>query len=242
MICVNDNVVLLITGCITPDVNVPEVVLKDPQKRRQQYIDSIRYYISHSKVKNIIYCDNSEAQELSDLYALANEKNKNFEWLSFQGDKIKCIKKGKGYGEGEIIQYCLKYSEVIKKCDYLIKITGRLQVININFLISCAKESEIYFWPNQTADDRHYINTRIYMMPIVTYKKYFINAHEMVDDKNGVYLEHTFGNCCDKYNLAYKKFLVCPLISGISGSTGRTYRPTIYQEVKDTIKMYLYRR
>ena len=55
------NYVLVITGCISPQSDVPFLAVKDPNNRRQQYLDSIKFYIKHSYAKNIVYCDNSNS-------------------------------------------------------------------------------------------------------------------------------------------------------------------------------------
>lgn len=53
---------------------------------------------------------------------------------------------GKGYGEGEIIEYGLKYSELLRGAAYFCKLTGRLKVENINRFTKLAKMDKSYFW------------------------------------------------------------------------------------------------
>lgn len=233
------HTVLLITGCISPNSQTPQLVLKDSDIRRQQYIDSIKYYIKYGHVKNIVYCDNSGAETEQGLSELAEKRGKRFEWISFYGDTGKTVQFGKGFGECEIVNYALLYSDLIKQCEYLVKVTGRLIVKNLNILLKLSKKG-ICFCPNRTEDSRFYINTRIYMMPIEAYNLYFQKAADYIDDTNNVYLEHAFGICVEKNEVRFKKFLFAPWVEGISGSTGRIYKPSVISYLKDDIKLRFY--
>ena len=241
MICRNSSDVLLITGCITPYKDVHMLVLTDSIERRKQYIDSIKFYITHSKIKRIIYCDNSAAKSEEELFDLADSKGKKFEWISFSGESERILKQGKGYGETEIIRYALEHSELITEDDYLIKVTGRLIVKNINFLLKMSNRKSILVAPNRIRDGRFYVNTRLYMMPIKLYKKFFLNLENMVNDSDNIYLEHAFAMCIREANLKYKKLYIAPWIEGVSGSTGRLYKPSLHSYMRECVKLWLYK-
>lgn len=231
---------ILITGCISPNHDTPKLVLSDKEERKKQYFASIEYYILNSMVKNIIYCDNSEIAPEMELISLAKKNGVNLEWLSFKGNVQKTVQYGKGYGECEIVSYALEHSELIKKCSYFVKITGRLIIKNLNVLLKLT-DGGIQFWPNKTEDNRLYINTRIYMMPIGLYHSCFEDAGSYVNDNQNIYLEHAFGICIKKRNVHYKKFMIVPWVEGISGSTGRIYQPSISGYLKDLIKLWMYK-
>ena len=233
------HTVLLITGCISPNSQTPKLVLTNSDMRRQQYIDSIKYYIEYANVDNIVYCDNSGAYAEQELNELAEKRGKRFEWISFYGDTSKTVQFGKGFGECEIVNYALQHSDLIKQCEYLVKVTGRLVIKNLNVLLRLSKKG-IYFCPNTTEDNRLYINTRIYMMPIKAYNLYFQKAVDYVDDINNVYLEHAFGICVENSRIPFKKFVFAPWVEGISGSTGREYKPSVISYLKDDIKLKIY--
>ena len=100
---VNEDVVLLITGCICPNQNQRFLVLKDAEERLKQYLDSIRFYIESSPFTKIVFCDNSaySCDSVQELMDVAQKRNKTLEWLSFQGNHEKITEQGKGYGEGK---------------------------------------------------------------------------------------------------------------------------------------------
>ena len=116
--------VLIITGCIQPNPNIPYLILKDSTVRLRQYINCIEFYILNSCFDIIIFGENS-AYFYNDkiLKEMAFSKRKEFEWLSFLGDQDMVLKRGKGYGEGEIIKYVLlTQTSHLNKCLCTLKI------------------------------------------------------------------------------------------------------------------------
>ncbi len=234
-----DVCTLLITGCISPGSGIPTLKLIDEEERKKQYLSSIRYYIENSCFDKIVYCDNSNPIVETEILECANKNKKQFEWINFSGNQETVIEQGKGYGEGEIINYALGRSELLRNSSYMVKVTGRLKIKNINFLTRVARPKRIYFQPNATEDKRKYINTRVYMMPILCYEKYFKFAYQEVDDKKGIYIEHIFGSIMEQNKIDYNRFLVVPDYCGMSGSTGAIYDQTAWGLLKETIKMYM---
>ena len=230
---------LIITGCMNPNLKVPNLVLQNASERKKQYIDSLKFYIMHTRFKKIIYGDSSNCPEEQDVINCAKEYGKQIEWLNFYGDSKAVEKNGKGYGEGEIIEYIFEHSNLLKEVDYIIKITGRLIVKNINFLSAFAQNDVTYFQPSIFEDGKLYINTRLYMMPKAMYEEYFKNAYKRVRDREKIYLEHTFGEVVQEKLVKYKCFLVYPNYLGISGSTGISYNSSWVTRLKNTIRMYM---
>jgi len=229
------NYVLLITGCINPDIDVPFLKITDYEYRRTEYIDSIKYYIEETNIKKIVFCDNSAENEPKELCELARRKSKQFEWLSFQGNNAKAVEQGKGYGEGEIIEYALKNSSLLKESKYFIKVTGRVKVRNIDCLLFFMKNSHLYFVRNSPFN----VDTKVYGIPSEVYKKFFLYAFKEVDDIEGIYLEHLFSEVIVKNQLKIHNFVVFPNVQGISGSTGITYSVSLKRRIWLTIKSYI---
>ena len=228
-----NDYVLLVTGCISPDSKVPFLELKDNEERRKQYVKSLRYYIKHTNAKKIVYCDNSNQKYIPKLKKEASECNKQFEWVSFLGDTKKCLEKGKGYGEGEIIEYALKNSKLLKEASYFIKVTGRVIIKNYNILVRFMNKNNTYFLRN-SADN---IDTKFYGMSINNYKNFFMHSYNYVDDKNDKYLEHVFSDVIKDKSIAISDFIVFPNSVGVSGSTGEKYDLSFKRRLKENIKI-----
>lgn len=227
--------VLLITGCIDPNPDVPFLEIKSAESRRQQYIESLEYYIKKTKIKKIVYCDNSMAVKDNEINNLAIQYSKEFEWLSFMGDRVKVVTQGKGYGEGEIIEYALENSKLLQSANYFIKVTGRIIIKNIDFLTSFMNANRMYFCRNTSTN----IDTKLYGLPIEAYKKDFLKLYDEVDDKNGKYLENLFSDRILKEQLTVHNYIVYPNVQGISGSTGKTYTLPMKTRIKLAIKSHL---
>lgn len=227
--------VLLVTGCIKPDPNVPFLEIKDYESRKEQYLESIKYYIEKTKIQRIVFCDNSLAQVAEELNVLARKHSKSFEWLSFSGNHAKAVSQGKGYGEGEIIEYALNHSTLLHDSEYFIKVTGRVIIKNVNFLLRFMHKKNMYFCRNSQTN----IDTKFYGIPIQTYKNHFQDLYKKVDDNKGKYLENLFSDEIQQEQLKVYNFAVYPDAKGISGSTGKPYSIPLKRRIKLTIKSFL---
>lgn len=133
-----NNIVLLMTATIDPN-GMSNLKLHDTEIRKRQYIEAINFYLNNTILK-IIFCENSNVN----IYNEITNKNKidRLEYINYRGnDYDKSI--GKGYGEAKIILYALNNSKFIKNCKYIIKITGRVKILNINDYIRKVKRKNL---------------------------------------------------------------------------------------------------
>lgn len=226
-----DNICLVLTACMVPSPDVFALEIKDVNVRKQQYIDSLIFYIRNTNLKKIIFCDNSNFKELDEIKKLAEENNKEFEWICFQGNTNKTIEKGKGYGEGEILKYVCENSKLIQRCEYMLKITGRLKITNINHLIRLAKEKKNYVNIYIDKKNQFYADTRCFLIVVSEFKKYLINEYENVNDKLGETLELCIGNKIMNSEMSYNAFITYIGYEGVSGSTGLKYHLNVRDKI-----------
>ncbi len=228
---------LIVTGTIKPDKNIFSLKLIDKNERLKQYIDSIEFYILNTKIKNIVFCDNSNvySQEINELIELARKHKKNFEYLYFEGNVEKAKEKGKGYGEGEIINYVFNNSKLIENINTIIKVTGRLKVRNLNLFLKFNRKNINYF--NTFVGYR--CDTRFYIINKEDYLNFFGDAYEFVNDKENHWLEFEFKDRILKNSFKYKSFKVLPDIDGYSGSTGEKYKESNLEYNIKKIKYYI---
>lgn len=223
--------ILLLTGCINPN-GMSFTSLNDPRERKEQYVTAINFYLSSSNFP-IVFVENT-GTDISELFTSAIHSGR-MEYLSFKGNKEK--KRGKGYGECEIIQYALEESHIIHSTNdkRIAKITGRLIIENIEFIL---KFYNIIFSRNTTicsiSNDFLYADSRFFVAQVGFYQE-FLKYKELIDDTKGYYFEHAL---CDTIKNAtsypFSPFLIMPQILGISGSTGEVYRKksqTIYSRL-----------
>lgn len=219
-----NDVVLIITGCVRPNIRQRFLVLKDEEERLRQYIASVRFYISESPFTKIVFCDNSNYQyaEIDTLVKLAQSYGKEFEWLAFQGDSSKILVHGKGYGEGEIIRYALDNSKLTAIAHSFAKVTGRLTIGNIDQVIHNAKPNTNYF--NRDIYRGHGTDTRFYLCDIDFYKRNLLDAYIETCELPGkecAIEDVFFMRLRGKQHC--RNLMAFPLFYGCSGGNGRDY-------------------
>ena len=232
--------VIIVTATIAPKANMHQLVLKDKDQRLQQYKNALNSIMDARPDAKIVFCDNSGfgTDGFEEEKADAKDKGIQLEILSFPGDSDAVIRQGKGYGEGEIISHVLSESKLMRNEQYLIKITGRLRVDNIADLVSRVNQDRVYFnIPNIHKKDL--FDTRIYAMPVKTYKEYFETAYKKVDDNQGYYIEHAFTDVIFENKLKVRNFPRYPRIVGESGSGGAQYTYTEWKsKIRDILSVF----
>lgn len=225
----------IITGTIKPSSSVGQLVIKDEEERFRQYAESLNFFIECGAFYKIIFCDNSNygIEKFSFLKKTAKEHNVILELISFPGDTSKIVAHGKGYGEGEIMDYVFHHSELVKDEKFFVKITGRMKIDNISKMIAYMEENKTYFnIPNRTI--KNIYDTRIYGMPTKQFRDLFAQEYVRVQDDAGVYLEHVYTDILKKNNIKVTNFPRYPRIVGVSGSTGNVYGYTEWKcKIKD---------
>lgn len=224
----------IITGTIRPDSGMGGVALNNENERLLQYKKSMEFFIKSKAFEKIIFCENSNfgLEEFQEVKQLANQMHISLELLSFQGNLEKANLQGKGYGEGEILNYIIDNSSLIKGEDYFIKITGRLVIDNIAKIVSLVDKRNTYFnIPNLSR--KEFYDTRVYGMPIDQFINCFLYSYLGVNDEKGIFLEHRYTDIISINNISIKNFPRYPRIKGISGTLGIEYT---YKEWKCKIK------
>ncbi len=234
----------IITGTIRPPRQMKQLALRDENERFRQYEEGLRFLIGSRAFSKVIFCENSGCgtEKISYLKQMASEIDIELELLSFQGDFEKACIHGKGYGEGEIMEYVFSHSRLISSEPYFVKMTGRLKVDNIAEISEHLSPEKTYFnIPNRTRRDIY--DTRIYGMSCVQFKKTFMDIYEQVMDEQGIFLECVYTQAIRNNKIKITNFPRYPRIEGISGSGGSVYGYTEWKcKIRDIFsKMNLYR-
>lgn len=125
-----NKIAILLTACINPN-GMSKTILQDKEIRKRQYEDALNFYLANTTVP-IVLVENTN-YELSHKYD--NQiKEGRLEYITFNGNDYD-KSKGKGFGEALILLYAINNSEIIKRTKYIIKITGRIIIPEINKLI-----------------------------------------------------------------------------------------------------------
>jgi len=230
------NILFFLTGCINPN-KMKFTVLQDIDIRKNQYIESIKFYLNTSS-NRILFVENS-GTDISKYFEKDILSNR-LEILSFKGnDYDKNF--GKGFGEMLIIQYAFDKSKFIKSSDFIFKITGRYKIINHESFEKYynRKRPDLMVNLNNNmliADSRFFgAIPDFYMRILLSYK----NA---VNDTNGIYFEHALSKSVHYALLEGKSYssLNClPRYSGIAATDGRIYNDSFFYWIRRTILLKL---
>lgn len=119
------NEVLLVTAAINVE-STPYISIRDKKERLLQYLTSLVAWIKLTNINTIVFCENTATDyDFQEIVEFAKSEGKTLEILIFNGNK-KAQKYGKGYGEGEIIEYAIQHSYYLRNKVSFYKITGRL--------------------------------------------------------------------------------------------------------------------
>lgn len=209
--------VILLTACINPG-EMAFTKLLNPDERKHQYIDAINYYVSNTTLP-IVFAENSNI-DISSLFDNTILSGR-LEMFTFKGNENK--RRGKGYGEAEIIDYALTHSKIIDNTCVLIKITGRLLVINIYILVALHQFCRLKpFVQCSVNSDFNFADSRVIIAPVSFFKE-FLTEKNQINDGKGMFFEHVLIDKI-KNDCNYSPFLIEPQIIGVSGSTGDVYK------------------
>lgn len=229
----------IITGTIKPSAQIGQLVVRDEKERLKQYKEGLNSLLDLGTFSKLVFCENSNygTEELQFLSETAQEKGIELELLSFQGDTENICIHGKGYGEGEIMEYVFSNSRLISGETYFVKITGRLKVDNGKELVNQLLENRTYFnIPNRTI--KNFYDTRIYGMPVQQFKELFLHAYHRVMDGEGTFLEIVYTRILQDNDIKVYNFPRYPRIKGVSGSEGIEYDYTEWKcKIRDMLSL-----
>jgi len=216
----DNNFVLLLTCCINPKGMV-YTAINDVQTRIKQYYEAFDFYLETTNY-NILIVENT-------LFKIDQKylKNERIEYLTFDGNNFD-KNLGKGYGEALIIDHAIKKSSFLRSefLKSIVKITGRLKVLNIKMLLDSVDECEMKKCISADLDWSCKVAYSYFFIANLSFFKFFLKDINLINDSRGFYFEHLLATKIKDRNRTHIKFI--PLytsaeIIGISGSTGKSY-------------------
>ena len=210
---------ILLTACVNPN-GMSRTIHQDTSTRLYEYLNAIKFYYNSTNLP-IVICENSMC-DLSKYFPMMDRNR--LEFLTFNGNNYdKNI--GKSLGEANIIEYALKNSTLVKKSKFLLKITGRLQFLNIrqfiynHKLISQKNICLMNIVPTEAfCDSRIFIINKEYLNQFIKLKHY-INEQISLDFERVFmhYINSNINNCYIQVPL------IEPICNQICGTTGNPY-------------------
>lgn len=223
------------------------LVVKDHDTRLAQLVCGLLCWITRSRVRSIVLCDNTMPDApFAALRSLAARHGKRLEVLLFAGDRDRVARYGKGYGEGEILRHVLEHSALVREARAFYKITGRVFVENFDEVAAAAAGRTTVFDLRTAAWKRAcwrvvartpaaarlrargvgHLRTVFYKCGVDYYRRHLLDCHTMLDDRAGRTFESQMFWPVVRHG--FDVFPVPPRLTGQCAGTGKPYGDGAY--------------
>lgn len=217
---------LLLTATISPPSDAVRLARADPQVRRNDYLEALRWYLSldSTVVSRIVFVENSNS-DLCDFEEMATNcgTGKDVEILSVFGmDHPATFLRG--YGEFKLVDRALAASRILRSLPddgVFWKITGRYRVQNLKAMFSGAPASFALY--ADVRPTRRYFDTRVFAATIDGYNRYLRGMFTKFDRRRceSVLYEELDTHASDLGFVGAMNVL--PLIDGVAATDNRSY-------------------
>jgi hypothetical protein len=216
------DLLIFLPGCINPN-GMSLTVLQDGNSRKQQCVDSIRFYLDKTDIP-ILFVENS-GNDISYLFRQEIQIGR-LEILTFKGNDYD-KKLGKGYGEMLILEHASIFSHFFKSASFIFKITGRYKVLNIGSYINRYYDNKnVFDLTCNFTKNLSYVDARFWGANPSFYTKILIKYKDMINDSKSMYFEHVLCKAAHEAIIngyKYSSLYHYPRYGGVSGTNGTTY-------------------
>jgi hypothetical protein len=212
------KIVLLLTGNIAP-VNVPHLMRGNAQDRENDYYIAIKKWLEY-KIP-IVFCENSHYNSLI-INELLEGRN-DCEYLKF---KTQTSHKGKGNGEAEIFQFAFDNSNLLKGAKYIIKVTGRYNVINFEDIQSKIKNYDDFYICGNLTHSLSWADSRFFLFKNSFYHDFLKESLLAINEDKNICFEHCLAHAMHlamSKSYAFKLLPEIPVYQGYYGGNDKKY-------------------
>lgn len=211
---------LLITTAIQPPENSYALRMIETEKRAGLSKASV-YFWAGFGIKKIVVADATGENVLNvDDLKLISAMGVEVEQISYCQDHNAVVEKGKGYGEGSLIDFSIKNSKILRDSDDFYKCTGKIFCRNFLDIDSTIQRNSIsnIFWRDPLNE---WMDTRFFHVSKSFCISFLIPAYQKIEDRKGLWAERVV------YELVQRKLTerrsLRPLITGFSGTEDKPY-------------------
>lgn len=216
-----DGETLVMTATFRAEAT-PTLVVRDEGDRILQYLCALVSWARPKHVRRIVFAENSNTTfDFASVVRHLEAAGKEVEVLVFDGNK-EAARLGKGFGEGEILEYIFNNSRLIHRSRSFYKITGRIFVDNFDLVSEYTTSPDAFRRKEGKAGKPSKVNTVFFKCSRALFETKLVHAYRQVDEPKGVYFEHVYFNALSDVETA--DFGVLPAFVGQQASTGKIYK------------------
>ncbi len=169
------SALIVMTATIDPG-RLDNLVLASPMLRWQQYQEALAFWLKHPSVAAVVFVENSGFPvDFSPLKKAYDRMAKPLEVVSYRGN-LGTSEKGRGYGEGEILNRVLEESHLIRDNQSFFKVTGRFKVLNFGALEKTSRPHPVVV-NERSLRKRRWVDTRFFKMTPEFYRRHLAHVH-----------------------------------------------------------------
>lgn len=199
----------------------PYLVIRQEDVRLQHYLCALVAWSRTKNVQRIVLAENSNTDfDFSNVIRHMERAGKEIEVLVFDGNK-EAERLGKGFGEGEILEYVYNNSILLRRNTAFYKVTGRLFVSNFDDVSRCTSSADAFHAKFSKRGKPPKISTTFFKCSLALFGTRLVDAYRQVDEHNGVFIEHVYFNQLRAVDLP--DFGAVPALVGQQASTGKIY-------------------
>lgn len=214
------DVVILLTACVYPN-GMDKTVLQNPAIRKQQYCDALDFYLNQTSC-HIVFCENTMTDFTSQYQSYI--ESGQLECLTFDGNHYD-HSWGKGYGEAQIILYAYHHSRLLRHARYVLKITGRIIISNVQRILQSPLLRINNLFRSDWGDTDFPVSI-FFLMPPDSMAYILSNRMDQIhegDDSQYVFERVLCRGIVDNSSLFVLPFFHSSIIHGVSGTFGTDY-------------------
>jgi hypothetical protein len=225
------------TATISPSPAMGETLRADATLRLQDYCRALRWYLElpDDAIDRVILLENSgwDLAPFSELAAAVGGR-KQLELISTSTDSP--AERGKGYSESLMIEEGLSRSRLLDPDSTVWKVTGRLRVLNLPEMVRTApKQFDLYCdlrhvpLIGESLGGNQWMETRLFATTPAAYSRLFGGQAgcDYVIEKG--FFRLVRAAMTDGEINIHPRFLRQPVLDGISGASGASYRSPSYR-------------
>ena len=215
---------VLITTANKPPEGVPHLRMGDPVMRTITAKAALYFWVAQG-IEQIVLADATGTNLLSEEEEAELDKTETrIEQINYKQPSEDVVKRGKGYGEGKLIEYALENSELLAREQYFFKCTGKTYVRNFQTLAAMIQAERItnMFWRHlgDGSSLKPWADVRFYYTSKSFAKTHLLPAYSLTEDHKAA-CEYHICNALEG-NLQPGR-THRPLVVGYSGATAEAY-------------------
>lgn len=223
----------------------PFLKRSDPEVREADYMWAIKGWLRVNGYDTLIFCENSGADlsKIKNYSAGVNKFRHKLIFLSYQGNSG-ADKRGKGYGEMDIIRQAIDEVKGLDPEQMLLKISGRYRARNAARLLYELESTQADVCCD-LRDNLTFADSRLFAITVGCAREHLLPRQCRLNDFEGKFFEHALSDAVHGAILAGRRWfpLPCdPSLYGVAASWGGRFGYSPVSRIRSKARHFLAKR